>query len=108
MGEATEHDDGTSAAGTWLELSVIAAVVLGGTSLKGGRGTLLGTFAAVLLLAGLNDFLVSQHVPASYQRIVLGSVLIIALAIDGLRGEMTRPTWLRLPRRSGEGVVPRS
>ena len=48
-----------------FELQVIAAVVLGGTSLKGGRGTLLGTFAAVLLLAGLNDFLVSQHVPAS-------------------------------------------
>jgi ribose/xylose/arabinose/galactoside ABC-type transport system permease subunit len=88
------------------ELKVIAAVVLGGTSLKGGRGTLLGTFAAVLLLAGLNDFLVSQQVPASYQRIILGAVLIIALAIDGLRSGVTRPTWLRLPWRSKEGVVP--
>ena len=71
------------------ELKVIAAVVLGGTSLKGGRGTLLGTSAAVLLLAGLNDFLVSQQVPASYQRIILGAVLIIALAIDGLRTGVT-------------------
>jgi ribose transport system permease protein len=89
-----------------FELQVIAAVVLGGTSLKGGRGTLLGTFAAVLLLAGLNDFLVSQHVPASWQRIVLGIVLITALAIDGLRTGYARPaTWRRLGRRRTE-VMP--
>ena len=89
-----------------FELQVIAAVVLGGTSLKGGRGTLLGTFAAVLLLAGLNDFLVSQHVPASWQRIVLGTVLITALAIDGLRTGYARPaTWRRLRRRRTE-VMP--
>jgi ribose transport system permease protein len=91
-----------------FELQVIAAVVLGGTSLKGGRGTLFGTFAAVLLLAGLNDFLVSQHVPASWQRIVLGTVLITALAIDGLRTGYARPaTWRRLRRRRTE-VMPLS
>ncbi len=82
-----------------FELKVIAAVVLGGTSLRGGRGTLLGTFAAVLLVVGLNDFLVSQHVPASYQRIVLGTVLITALAIDGLRTGYARPANWRLMRR---------
>lgn len=84
-----------------FELKVIAAAVLGGTSLRGGRGTLLGTFCAVLLLSGLNDFLVSQHVEASYQRIVLGAVLIAALAIDGLRtrrataGPGRRSRWRR-------------
>ena len=82
-----------------FELKVIAAVVLGGTSLKGGRGTLVGTFAAVLLVSGLNDFLVSQHVTASYQRIVLGTVLITALAIDGLRTGYARPANWRLWRR---------
>ena len=84
-----------------FELKVIAAVVLGGTSLRGGRGTLLGTFSAVLLLSGLNDFLVSQHVEASYQRIVLGVVLIAALAIDGLRTRSAsvgpRRSWRRRP-----------
>jgi ribose/xylose/arabinose/galactoside ABC-type transport system permease subunit len=89
-----------------FELKVIAAVVLGGTSLKGGRGTLLGTFAAVLLVSGLNDFLVSQHVPASYQRIVLGVVLIAALAIDGLRTGYARPSNWRLFRRRRREVAP--
>jgi ribose transport system permease protein len=89
-----------------FELKVIAAVVLGGTSLKGGRGTLLGTFAAVLLVAGLNDFLVSQHVPASYQRIVLGTVLITALAIDGLRTGYARPSNWRLLRRRRRQAAP--
>lgn len=90
-----------------FELKVIAAVVLGGTSLKGGRGTLLGTFAAVLLVSGLNDFLVSQHVPASYQRIVLGSVLITALAIDGLRTGYARPAnWRLLRGRRRPEIMP--
>jgi ribose transport system permease protein len=89
-----------------FELKVIAAVVLGGTSLKGGRGTLLGTVAAVLLVSGLNDFLVSQHVPASYQRIVLGVVLITALAIDGLRTGYARPSNWRVFRRRRRKVAP--
>lgn len=91
-----------------FELKVIAATVLGGTSLKGGRGTLLGTFSAVLLLSGLNDFLVSQHVEASYQRIVLGVVLIAALAIDGLRTRAASGGLGRLSLRGRTGVMPTS
>ncbi|WP_433374746.1 ABC transporter permease [Streptosporangium sp. CA-115845] len=74
-----------------FELRVIAAVVLGGSSLKGGKGTLIGTFSAVLLVGVLNDLLVSGGVDASYQRVVLGCVLITALAIDGLRGQFAMP-----------------
>ena len=58
------------------------------------------------MLAGLNDFLVSQQVPASYQRIILGAVLIIALAIDGLRTGATRPRWLRFDRGRKSKVMP--
>jgi ribose transport system permease protein len=68
-----------------FELRVITAAVLGGASLQGGKGSLVGTFSAVLLIAVLNDLLVSQGVDAAYQRIVLGSVLILALGIDGVR-----------------------
>lgn len=91
-----------------FELKVIAAAVLGGTSLRGGRGTLLGTFSAVLLLSGLNDFLVSQRVEASYQRIALGAVLIAALAIDGLRTRSASGGLGRLSLRRRTGVMPMS
>lgn len=74
-----------------FELRVIAAVVLGGTSLRGGKGTLMGTFSAVLLVGVLNNLLVAQGVAASYQRVVLGLVLITALAIDGLRARFASP-----------------
>lgn len=67
-----------------FELRAITAAVLGGASLLGGRGSLLGTFCAVLALAALNDLLAELGVEASYQRIVLGAVLIAALGADGL------------------------
>ncbi|GAB3863314.1 ABC transporter permease [Dactylosporangium cerinum] len=87
-----------------FELKVIAAVVLGGTSLKGGKGTLIGTFSAVLLVSVLNDMLVSQGVPSAYQRIVLGCVLIVALTIDGLRTRFAAPGSFR---RALAGLVRR-
>jgi ribose/xylose/arabinose/galactoside ABC-type transport system permease subunit len=68
-----------------FELRVITAAVLGGASLQGGKGSLIGTFSAVLLITVLNNLLAANSVDASYQRIILGSVLIVALAIDGLR-----------------------
>ncbi|MDI1463520.1 ABC transporter permease [Catellatospora sp. KI3] len=90
-----------------FELKVIAAVVLGGTSLKGGKGTLIGTFSAVLLVSVLNDMLVSQGVPSAYQRIVLGGVLIVALTIDGLRTRFAAPGSLRRAVTGQGGRTPR-
>ncbi|GAA2365163.1 sugar ABC transporter permease [Catellatospora methionotrophica] len=88
-----------------FELKVIAAVVLGGTSLKGGKATLIGTFSAVLLVSVLNDVLVGQGVPSAYQRIVLGCVLIVALTVDGLRTRFAVPGSLR---RAVAGLAGRS
>jgi ribose transport system permease protein len=68
-----------------FELQVIATVVLGGTSLFGGRGTLLGTFAAALLLTAVQNLMLLSEVPVFYQRIVSGLILLLALSIDGLR-----------------------
>ncbi|TBN58261.1 ABC transporter permease [Glaciihabitans arcticus] len=78
-----------------FELRVITAAVLGGASLQGGKGSLVGTFSAVLLVSVLNDLLVSMGVGASYQRIILGCVLIVALAIDGLRTKFPGSSALR-------------
>jgi ribose/xylose/arabinose/galactoside ABC-type transport system permease subunit len=72
-------------AGTGLEFSVIAAVVLGGTSLAGGKGTLLGTVMGVLILGTLNNGMTLLSLSSDYQQIVQGLVLALAVAIDQIR-----------------------
>ena len=72
-------------AATGLEFSVIAAVVLGGTSLAGGKGTMLGTFFGVLILGTLNNGMTLLSLSSDYQQIVQGLVLLLAVAIDQFR-----------------------
>ena len=67
------------------ELSVIAAVVLGGTRLAGGRGSMIGTVAACLLYATMANVLNLLHTDAYVQRVAVGLVLLIALSIEGIR-----------------------
>jgi ribose transport system permease protein len=67
------------------ELSVIAAVVLGGTSLAGGKGTILGTLIGVLILATLNNGMSLLSLSTDYQQIIQGAVLLLAVGLDQLR-----------------------
>jgi len=78
-----------------FELRVITAAVLGGASLQGGKGSLVGTFSAVMLVTVLNDLFRDLHVESAWQRIILGCVLVIALAIDGLRTKVPGSSALR-------------
>jgi ribose/xylose/arabinose/galactoside ABC-type transport system permease subunit len=71
--------------GTGYELQAIAAVVVGGTSLMGGRGTIVGTFFGALLIGVLNNVMNLLHVESYTQLIVLGAVILTALALDALR-----------------------
>jgi ribose transport system permease protein len=81
-----------------LELSVIAAVVLGGTSLAGGKGNLFGTLIGVLILGTLNNGMTLLNVSSYYQQIAQGVVLLLAVGLDQLRlGGMSR-----LLRRKGQ------
>jgi rhamnose transport system permease protein len=72
--------------GTGLELSVIAAVLLGGVSIFGGRGGLLGVLTAVLLLGTLRNALQLANVPANALTIVTGSLLIVSVVGPNLVG----------------------
>jgi ribose transport system permease protein len=68
-----------------LELTAIAAVVLGGTSLSGGKGTLVGTFFGVLILRVLANGLVLLNISSFYQDVASGLVLLLAVGFDQIR-----------------------
>jgi ribose transport system permease protein len=69
-------------AGTSYELDAIAAVVLGGTSLNGGKGRIFGTLIGVLIIGVLNNGLNLLGVSSFYQMVVKGIVIIIAVLLD--------------------------
>ncbi|MEL7235639.1 MAG: ABC transporter permease, partial [Chloroflexota bacterium] len=68
-----------------VELTVITAVVLGGTSLAGGRGSLVGTFLGVLILSTLLNGMNLQSISTDYQNVAQGTVLLLAVFIDQVR-----------------------
>ncbi|WP_413282420.1 ABC transporter permease [Vibrio sp. MA40-2] len=68
--------------GVGMELDAIAAVVIGGTSMTGGRGRIIGTFIGVLIIGVLNNGLNLIGVSSFYQEIVKGIVILIAVIID--------------------------
>lgn len=69
-------------AGTGFEMDAIAAVVLGGTSLAGGRGRIFGTLIGALIIGTLNNGMNLIGISSFYQQIVKGIVIIIAVLID--------------------------
>jgi ribose transport system permease protein len=78
---------GSATYGRDYELWAIIAVVLGGTRLAGGRGFVLGTVAAALSLAVLRNGVNLMRIEVRYVLIILGGVLIAALALDRLRSK---------------------
>ena len=86
-------------AGMGLELQVIAAVVVGGTAISGGRGTLAGTFIGVGLLATIGPALVFLGTQAHWEKALQGAIILVAVAADALPGRRRRnaPTSLVTP-----------
>lgn len=68
-----------------LELDVIAAVVLGGASIFGGRGSVLGTMLGVFMLVMVNNSLIIMHISTTWQRVVVGVIVIVATAVTSWR-----------------------
>jgi D-xylose transport system permease protein len=71
-------------AGLFLELDAIAAAIIGGTSLAGGRGRVLGALLGALLMGSLNNGMSLMNVPTFYQDTARGVVLLVAVALDQL------------------------
>lgn len=73
---------GTTAAGQGYELDAIAACILGGTSTLGGEGTIFGAMVGALIMASLTNGLQMMNVPAAWQYILKGVVLVLAVYAD--------------------------
>ena len=71
--------------GMGLELKVIAAVVVGGVAISGGRGNLWGAFAGLLLLACVAPALTHLHIEAYWEKAIQGAIILLAVVADGVR-----------------------
>jgi simple sugar transport system permease protein len=70
-----------------MELNVLAAVVLGGASLTGGRGTVIGTILGVALVVIANNSLILIGVPATWQRVVIGVIILIGTGVPAIQAK---------------------
>ena len=81
---SVRFEDIEANAGMGLELKVISAVVIGGASVAGGRGTLLGTMLGVALLGAIGPALTFLGVNAYWEKAVQGAIILAAVAIDAI------------------------
>ncbi len=76
--------------GSGLELKVIAAAVVGGVAVSGGRGKLWGVFVGLLLLACISPALTHLHIEAYWEKAIQGGIILLAVVADGLRTRKQR------------------
>jgi rhamnose transport system permease protein len=77
-------------AGVGLELKVIAAVVVGGTAIRGGRGTLFGTLAGVALLATIGSVLTFAGINPFWEKAIQGAIILSAAVSEAALGRLNR------------------
>lgn len=85
---ASRFSSGLPAAGTGVELKMMAAVIIGGTSMSGGAGTILGTAIGCILLATITNFLILIGVSSISQTLIFGIILLVAIFIDRYRRQV--------------------
>ena len=76
--------------GTGLELKAIAAAVVGGVAISGGRGNLWGVFVGLLLLACVNPALTYLHVEAYWEKAIQGAIILLAVVADGMQNSAVK------------------
>src|SRR5205823_6868735 len=85
---ASQLEAAHPATGESFELNAIAAVVLGGTSLMGGRGSIGGSLIGAFVIGVLSDGLVMLGVSEFWQMVIKGSVIVFAVAVDQLQSRL--------------------
>lgn len=78
------YGSASSDAGSGYELDVIAAAVVGGASLSGGRGTAIGALLGALIIQTINNSIVLLNIDQNYSQIIIGSVIVVAVVLDRL------------------------
>jgi simple sugar transport system permease protein len=98
-----QYRQGKPDAGSGLELDAIAAVVIGGTSLMGGRGGLAGTFVGVLIFGLLSDILQLQNIDSNVQLVMKGLIIVGTVLVQEQNLGQVLAGW----RRSASPMAPR-
>src|SRR5690625_7726226 len=82
---ASRLNSAQPALGMGYELEAIAAVVIGGTSLQGGKGSIIGTVIGALIMGTLFNGLRIMSIPQEWQQVAVGAVILVAVYLDILR-----------------------
>jgi ribose transport system permease protein len=82
---ASRMDSGQPSVGEGWLMGAITAAIIGGTSLKGGQGTIVGTVFGALLMAVLANGIVLMNVSGYWERVIIGFVVLVAILVDLLR-----------------------
>jgi len=96
--QASQLNTGTPNMGVMYELYVIAAVVVGGTSLTGGTGRILGTLIGAFIISVIQNGMNLLGMESYTQQVVLGGVILIAVLLDKMRGSGGLPKFPRKTR----------
>ncbi len=103
---------GSSGDGQGYELNVIAAAVVGGASLNGGKGTALGALLGAVILQMISNGLVILNIPQNYSQIVIGLVVIAAVLLDQFNAAMSKRRLLAktsaIKKEVAKGEIPGS
>lgn len=82
---ASRFNSAQTTVATGTEMTIMSSVIIGGTSMMGGSGTILGSALGCLLLAVINNGLVLMHVSSFWQNLIFGAILVISIIVDKYR-----------------------
>jgi ribose transport system permease protein len=96
------YGSASSEAGKGYELDVIAAAVVGGASLAGGRGTAFGALLGALIIQVINNAIIILNIDQNYSQIIIGTVIVLAVVLDRINSAFQEKRLARLAKATRE------